>query len=273
MSSRTCTTRRADGPEDVLSWIEAGDQDAPALVLLHGIGSDALLWQKQIDAFAPHRHVLAWNAPGYAGSTPLPDNALPDDPDVWATRLAEGLDALGISRCVLVGHSLGALTATRFAITHPERVSTLVLSSPAHGYGQKAGESLLPAMQARIDDISHLGPAGMAVRRAPRTLASGAPPEILADAVAAMSRVSVAGYRDAVHLLACGNLTADLAHWNGPLHLIGAEEDVIIPLQKVRELASIFPRARLHVIEGAGHASYLQAPEQFQAALTNALST
>ncbi|MFT8896879.1 MAG: alpha/beta hydrolase [Acetobacter sp.] len=256
----------------VLTWLAAGNPDAPALVLLHGIGSDAMLWQKQIAVFAPHMHVLAWNAPGYAGSSPLSEDVLPGNPDVWADQLAQGLDAFGVSRCVLVGHSLGAITAARFAVTSPERVATLVLSSPARGYGQERGSDLLPALQARIDDIRQLGSAGMASRRAPRTLAPGASTEMLAEAEAAMARVSVAGYCDAVHLLACGRLAEDLIRWNGPLHLIGAAEDVIVPVKIVQELAKTFPQARLHVIEGAGHASYLQAPEQFQAALTDALS-
>ncbi|AQS85682.1 MAG: alpha/beta hydrolase [Acetobacter aceti] len=255
-----------------LTWLEAGDPDAPALVLLHGIGSDALLWQKQIAAFAPHRHVLAWNAPGYAESSPLSDDVFPGDAGIWADQLAQGLDAFGVDRCVMVGHSLGAITAARFAATSPERVSTLVISSPARGYGQERGADLLPALQARIDDIRQFGSAGMAARRAPRTLTPQASQEMLAEAEAAMARVSVEGYCDAVHLLACGRLVEDLARWTGPLHLIGAEEDIIVPLKIVQQLATAFPQARLHVIKDAGHASYLQAPEQFQAALADALS-
>ncbi|MDR3097590.1 MAG: alpha/beta fold hydrolase, partial [Paraburkholderia sp.] len=123
-----------------VSYREAGSEsgkEARPLVLLHGIGSGAASWVQQFEALGAAvqkpRRVLAWDAPGYGASTPVA-SASPVAAD-YARVLAGWLDALGIERCVLAGHSLGAIMAGAFAAAHPERVAGLLLISPAGGYG------------------------------------------------------------------------------------------------------------------------------------------
>src|SRR6478609_5303310 len=84
--------------------------EGASLVLLHGISSGAASWLQALPAQA---HVVAWDAPGYGFSTPLPQEA-PLAAD-YAARLHATLQALDVKRCVLVGHSLGALMACAYA--------------------------------------------------------------------------------------------------------------------------------------------------------------
>ena len=83
---------------------------------------------------------LAWNAPGYGDSQPLAVD-WPDASD-YAAALDRLLAHLDMSRCILVGHSLGTLIAARFALVSPRRVAALVLISPALGYGIEQGRSV-----------------------------------------------------------------------------------------------------------------------------------
>ncbi|MFD2272043.1 alpha/beta fold hydrolase [Undibacterium arcticum] len=108
----------------------------PAIVLLHGIGSGAASWLPCALRMAHEAQVIAWNAPGYGSSSPLA-NALPRAAD-YAARLHQLLTTLDIKRCVLVGHSLGAIMASAYTAAHGESVSKLVLLSPAQGYGSAA---------------------------------------------------------------------------------------------------------------------------------------
>jgi pimeloyl-ACP methyl ester carboxylesterase len=73
--------------------------DRPSIVLLHGISSGAASWLHAALLMAEHHHVLAWDAPGYGDSTPLPD-AVPAV-QAYAQRLDELLQVQGItsSRC------------------------------------------------------------------------------------------------------------------------------------------------------------------------------
>jgi pimeloyl-ACP methyl ester carboxylesterase len=251
------------------SWCEAGSGAAPPLVLLHGIGSNAGSWLHQFAGLAAGRRVVAWNAPGYDSSAPLP--AERPDADAYAAALGALLDHLKVQRFHLLGHSLGAITAARFARLYPRRVTHLILSSPAQGYGCDPTKPLPPRMQERLDDIETLGPAGMAEKRAARTVSERASPEVIAQARAAMASVGVAGYRQATWLLAQSDLPADLLALDRPIDLICGTEDRVTPIDGVKALAAKLPHAHLTPIEGAGHASYLEYPAPYNAAVTAAL--
>ncbi|MET3247808.1 pimeloyl-ACP methyl ester carboxylesterase [Burkholderia sp. OAS925] len=145
----------------VLSYREACEtSDALPLVLLHGIGSGAASWVQQFEALSASRRVLAWDAPGYGESTPVAA-ASPAATD-YANVLYEWLEKLGIERCVLVGHSLGAIIAGSFAAMHPQRVAGLLLLSPAGGYGAASAEVRETKRDQRLAMLNELGPQGLA---------------------------------------------------------------------------------------------------------------
>ncbi|WP_129445759.1 alpha/beta fold hydrolase, partial [Pseudomonas aeruginosa] len=119
----------ADGAQ--LAIRECGQ--GPVVVLLHGIGSGSASWLHCAQRLAAGNRVIAWDAPGYGLSTPLPP-ARPKACD-YAACLELLLDALGVESCLLVGHSLGALMATAYAAgIGAARVRRLVLLSPAPCY-------------------------------------------------------------------------------------------------------------------------------------------
>jgi len=139
----------------------------PVVVLLHGIGSGAASWLQVARQLAPQARVIAWDAPGYGDSSPLESDA--PKAEQYAARLAQMLDALGVEECVLVGHSLGALTALAFArSSQAHRVNRLVLISPARGYGAPAlGQQRQQVRQQRLDNLQRLGIVGLANNAAP----------------------------------------------------------------------------------------------------------
>jgi pimeloyl-ACP methyl ester carboxylesterase len=256
-----------------LAFVERGAGDKLPLVLLHGIGSNGASFAAQLDGFGGERRVLAWNAPGYGDSAPFVQSR--PTPSDYADVLAAWLEAEHIERCVLLGHSLGALTATRFAVRHPERIAHLILSSPAQGYGCSPDLPLPDALQARIDDVAALGPAGMAEKRSARTLADSASPTMLAAAREAMASVTTNGYKQAVWSLAQGTLGVDarayVAARPGALTFFCGTADRVTPLAGVAELAASIGCHDLRPIEGAGHASYLDHPDDYNAALRDVL--
>ena len=88
-------------------------------------------------------------------------------PQSYSEALAQLLDRLAVHRAVLVGHSLGAIIAARFAATNPGRVAGLALISPAVGYRTPVGAPLPDNVRARIDDFVRLGAKDFAAARAP----------------------------------------------------------------------------------------------------------
>jgi pimeloyl-ACP methyl ester carboxylesterase len=105
----------------------------------------------------------------------------------------------------------------------------------------------------------------MAERRAPRLLGADATPAMLAAVVETMAQVRPDGYRAAAHMLAGADIAADLVRLPPglPVQFIVGADDAITPPAANRELAALCPGAPLHLISGAGHALYLEKPEEF----------
>ncbi len=242
-----------------LAWREAGA--GPALVLLHGIGSGSLGWGAQLDAFSDRFRVIAWDAPGYGGSGDLPD-ATPTPAD-YADALAGLLDALGVRTAHLCGNSLGALFIGAFVRRYPDRVLSLTLSDAAPGHVRLSEEERAQKLQARIDAVETLGPAGMAEQRSQNLVAPGASEEVLAAVRAVMSRVHPHGYVQAAHALAQGDLLADLEGCAKPALVLCGAEDRVTPPEGNRAAAAALANSRFALLDGVGHLPYVEAPERF----------
>lgn len=236
----------------------AGDAlDGLPLVLLHGIGSGAASWLPLILAVGSSRRMLAWNQPGYAGSGALSRTRVKATD--YAKVLICWLDAIGIDRCQLVGHSLGALIAAAAAARHPQRFSSLLLISPAQGYARLPAEERQRRLFERMERMRRQGPAAMAAERAPQLLSAQASEEARAWVEWNMARLDPAGYAQALQVLGQGDIVADLKFWQGPMHIAVGTEDRITPLAGCAELADALGCA-LSLIPGAGHASPVEAP-------------
>ncbi|WP_397448529.1 alpha/beta fold hydrolase [Pseudomonas sp. NA-150] len=252
-----------DGPQAVR---ECGK--GAAIVLLHGIGSGAASWLEVALQLSQHARVVAWDAPGYGDSIPLAQ-IRPTAQD-YAERLCQVLDALGIEQCVLVGHSLGALTATAFAQTHPARVSRLVLISPARGYGAPTRDlQRAQVRKKRLDALEQLGIEQMAAQRSAHMLSPRPSPKALEWVRWNMSRLNTGGYRQAVELL-CGDDLLRYSPLSMPCEVHCGEADTITAPQDCLTLAKAL-NANFNLIPDAGHASPIEQPLLVAGRLAHAL--
>ena len=242
----------------------------PALVCLHGIGSRGESFVPLLPFLPADWDVIAWNAPGYAGSDPLAAD-WPVEGD-YAGALLAFLDALGLDRVRLLGHSLGTLMGAAFAAAHSERLSALILGACACGHGTAPGE-LSDAAQDRLEALVAEGADAFAAKRAPRLLADAGKTQALERVQAAMAAVTLPGYGQAVRMLASGKLEDSLARVTLPTGFIWGDGDVVTPrAQTDRAMAARGGTAPLRVLKGAGHALHAEAPEAMAGALIEILS-
>jgi pimeloyl-ACP methyl ester carboxylesterase len=244
-----------------ISYLEAGE--GPVLLLLHGIGSGARSWRAQLMALSDKCRVIAWNAPGYDASTAF----VTDAPGVqdYAEAIRDFLDTLGISRCDIVGHSLGALIAARFACAFPDYVRSLTLAGCAIGHARLEAAERERLLKSRIGDVEELGPHGMAEKRGPRLVTAAATDEIRRQVIDTMAAVDPRGYAQASRMLSGGDMLGDLATLSSalPLQFIYGSADVITPPEVNLRAAAICSHAPVHVIEAAGHALYVEKAGEF----------
>ncbi|MDM0045801.1 alpha/beta hydrolase [Variovorax dokdonensis] len=253
----------ADG--GVVSVRECGQAKAgaAAYVCLHGIGSGAASWldtalllAEQADA-----RVIAWDMPGYGDSTPVAP-AQPKAHD-YAHRLQGLVDALDLDRFVLVGHSLGAITAAwaaRDASPLAARIEQLVLISPALGYGAAGQQEQAERVRRqRIETLIRDGVAGMAAKADQRLVSEHADARARQWVRWNMGRLNEAGYLQAVELLAGANVLQDLPPAMPVRVACGALDIVTTPT--ACEQAAHACGVPLHLFEDAGHACYVEQPQ------------
>ena len=244
-----------------ISYLEAGQ--GPAIVFLHGIGSAARSWRHQMAGFSDRFRVVAWNAPGYAESTP-PRNRAPSAGD-YAVALIDLLDALEIERCHLVGHSLGTLMALRLAADYGEdRLLSMTLCGVAGGQGKLSQEQRTAMLRDRLGDLERLGARGMAEKRGPRLLGPHATPAMIREVVEIQAdAVRPDGYERAARMLARADAYADAHRLPASLRvqIVYGEDDAITPPALNLKIAEAC-RAPAHAVARAGHALYLENPER-----------
>ena len=229
-------------------------------VLLHGIGSASGSWLLQLEAAQASQTagLLAWDAPGYSASSPVA--AKQPDADDYADKLWAWLDALGIDYPIaLVGHSLGALMATRAAVQRPAQVARLVLLAPAQGYARASAEDRNKKLSDRLMQLAELGPEFLGQQRGAGMVSPSAPLELKSFAQSMMSKIKVSGYTQAAHLLAGGDLLTDIVQVPCPVTVASGRLDNASPMNACRAVAMAANTPWID-LGPVGHACALEAP-------------
>lgn len=246
-----------------LRWLECGRGES-ALLCLHGISGAAAVWAEFMPAIAARggRRVLAWDMPGYGGSALLAETTMAS----LAAAAARLLDAAGIERAVLVGHSLGGMVAVEFAASFPDRLGALVLACTTPAFGVARG----PAQQAFLAQRLGVLDAGGSMAE----LAASVIPAMLGDAAAdalrerhcaLMSRIPPLSYRAAMQALLGFDRRAALGAIERPALCVAGEKDRVAMPPVMRAMAASLPAGRYAEIAGAGHLAPFEMPSKFAA--------
>jgi 3-oxoadipate enol-lactonase len=227
------------------------------LLLLHAFPLDASMWTPQLSEFRGKFPVVAPNFPGFGGS-PLGGEVT--TMDLAADRAAEELAAAGVDRVVVCGLSMGGYAAFAFWRKYRDKMAGLVLANTRAGADDEAGRERRRALAARLRTEGN----GFLVESPPPLLSSEAPAELWAH----VRSVIAAQPAEALAAASMGmaerpDSTPDLATIDVPTLVITSTGDTLIPPEATSPMAEQIPGAQLEVIEGAGHLTNLQAPQEF----------
>lgn len=111
-----------------------GVPDAPAVVLIHGLGLSRRLWDDHLAAYADYR-VLCYDLFGHGNSIPSPEVC---SLSTYARQLAEVMDHIKMVQAHIVGFSIGGMINRRFALDYPEKTRSLVIMNSPHDRGDEA---------------------------------------------------------------------------------------------------------------------------------------
>lgn len=267
-----------------LHYLEAGSGDPP-IVLLHGLGSTVTKWRDALPHIAARRRTLAVDLPGFGKS---------EAPRARYTFgfLAGGvkafLDAMKIDRCVLVGNSLGGVTAMWAAAAWPERVTELVLVDPALPLPPDARPEPKVIARAVAASLPLVGEAlytgFMKLKSADYQLADGLrrnvadPARVSAETMRlmreeaearrhnmALRRSLLSAQRNLLWMMSAGRAEVERVAGSVrvPTLMLWGSQDVLVPLAVGEHWVGKIPGAELVVIDGVGHNPQIEMPERF----------
>ena len=222
----------------------------PVLLLTHGFTASGHMFAGNVPALAAHHTVITWDMRGH-GRSDSPTALDAYSPELSVGDMAAILDAVGVERAVIAGHSLGGFLSLAFHLAHPQRVAGLVLIDTGPGYRS---------------DRSRAGWNRMAEQYAVDFEQRGL------DALGGSAEVDASVHRDASGLIRTARrvlaqrdaaVLESLPTIAVPTLVIVGEDDTAF-LDGSRYMAAKIPGARLEVIQGAGHAPNIARPEEFE---------
>ena len=233
------------------------DPERDTVVFIHGAGQDHSVWVLPTRYFARHgKNVLAVDLPGHGRSNGVPLESVEAAAD-WIIAL---LNAVGLSRAALVGHSLGSLVALSAAARHPERVRAVALVGTT--VPMPVSDHLLKQAKANdheaIDMLNFWGFSKSA------QLGGNATPGnwMLGGGVRLMEKAAPGViYQD---LKACNEyLTGieDAAKVQCPVLLILGERDRMTPVRSTKNVAGALANVETVILPGSGHALLSERPD------------
>ncbi|MDI5987228.1 alpha/beta fold hydrolase [Halomonas sp. M4R5S39] len=240
------------------------------VVLIHGVGLDATMWQSQVEALAQHHDVIAYDMLGHGGSALPREEAGLDD---YADQLATLLDHLGLERVAVVGFSMGGLVARAFALRHPERLAAMVILSSVFD----RDENERSGVRQRLAQTRERGPAaniGSALQRWFSPAFHRAHPERIAAIHEIVSSNHPQGYYRSYALFGSEDRfgAERLGAIRVPVLVATGELDPGSTPRMAQALAERLPNAEVHIFPGQRHMVPVEDHEAVNTVLLRFLS-
>lgn len=253
---------------------DAGDREAPPVVLVHGYGDTADGWRRVVPGLLPHHRVVAFDVPPF-GRSGQPD--APQLLDFYKLFFPELLERLEIESATVIGHSLGGAIALHVALERPDLVDRIGLVAPAGlgkappwwwhlltGYESIYKRALaIPSPLTPLlirqgmkrfldwrlfhdptkleDDIRHLVEMHGTPAELGRLLKAG--------------RCCIESYT--------GRLLEDSRALDIPKWMVWGRHDGLVPSEHALAFAHAHPDATVHVFDDCGHYPHIELPGRF----------
>lgn len=267
----------ADTPDGALLRWRADGEGPIAILASNGIGIATFFWQRLAEHFGRTHTFVTWDYRGH-GQSPVP--AHPDDLTValCARDLWSVADAAGVTKAVLLGHSMGAQVGLEAYREQPERVLAFVpvLGAAGRVFDSFLGGHALEPLSRLLVELGarNAGLAEKALRTALRLpgvweMMKGmrvvhpdlCPREDFDPYFRHLSQLDLRGYFALARDLLSHDASELLPTVRVPTLVVAGERDLFTPLERSREMAARIPGAELLVLREGSHAAMIEQPE------------
>ena len=217
--------------------------EGPPLILVHGLSGSMRWWVHNIQALAQHHRVYLVDLPGFGTMRRVRARFALINVAQW---LLAWMDAVGVRKAHLVGHSMGGYICIWIAAHRPEVVSRLVLISPAV---LSKIHSVLGYMLPLFQAIRYLTPGFFFI--------------LAYDALRAGPLTLLRATKD----LLSHDAQQDIKQVTAPTLLVWGENDTLVPPSVGQLLHQQIPHSQLLILKKAGHVSMYDRPLEFNSAV------
>jgi len=234
------------------------------LVCIMGLGGDVSGWRSQVPVFAREYRTIVFDNRDVGRSSYAEEPYEIEDMAADTIGLADGL---GLGRFHLIGISMGGAIAQQVALAQPERITTLTLCVSYAAAGRWGRDRARLQAEAAADKSDEalleelmLLTLSEAIYETTEDL-----PTVREFVLSYPYRQRRDGFIRQILAGATHEARDRLSGLTMPVHVIGAEQDLLVPVWKSRQLAALIPGARLSVIDGAAHAVNVEHARAFNA--------
>lgn len=234
------------------------------VLFLHGWLGSWRYWLPSMEVVARHFRTYAFDLIGFGDTM---HRGVQPSIATYAEQVIRFLDALGIEKIMLVGHSMGGMVSLKTALTYPERIDRVVtVGAPI------VGSSLAPLLKltafAPIARAMHLTPA--ITKRLFRHFLSEAAEQDMLEILEDSVKPTAESIRASVRSMMRTDLRPLLPDLRVPTLVIhGTRDDIVMPSQisVIRQALPGSPLLRQLSIDGSRHFPWVDRPDEFHAAL------
>ncbi len=255
-----------------------GNEQLPAIVMLHGFTGSTTTWQQTIEELTADYHVVAIDLVGH-GKTAMPNTIERYSMEQHIADLREVLQQLEIFNPIVLGYSMGGRLALGYTVMYPKEVASLVLESSSPGLRTAEEQVVRRTSDAKLADrIEREGiekfvdfwqqiPLFHSQKKLSATQQQTIRDERLNQ--------QPAGLANSLRGMGTGSQPSywqELSKLTLPVLLLTGSEDV--KFEKIaQEMAESLPNAQHETIKDAGHAIHVEKPQQFATMIKSYLKT
>lgn len=239
-----------------LAYVELGDRNGPPLLLLHGYTDSSRVWTILAPYLATHRILIPDQRGHGASDAPACCYAMSDFTE--DARLF--LDALGVERAAVVGHSMGSMVAQVLAARHPERVTRIALIGSTALTAVRRGDwmwqqimNLREPIASNTEFLRLWGP-----RASPTPVSPALIPHYEPEIAATAPHVWRSVLRELLDV-PIGRYAPDV---RTRVLILSGGRDELFPAEHHAALVAAYPGAEAHVFPALGHNLILERPEE-----------
>jgi len=248
-----------------MAYLEQGRRDGIPVILLHGYTDSHHSFDRNLPLLPERFHVFAIDQRGH-GDSSKPDCCYTQAD--FAADVPAFMDAVGLDRASIVGHSMGSFIAQSVALEFPERLARLVLMGTAPTI---AGNPVALDLKAAVDTLTDPVDAEFARAFQASTFFRPIPESFLDQAVEDSLQVPASIWQQALDGLIAEDHSDQLGEIRARTLILFGDQDVFVSAAEQAVLDAQIPRSRVITYEQTGHGLHVELPRRVSADIVDFL--